>query len=356
VTSEACPCDRQNIKRILVRAVNWLGDAVLTTPAIDAIRASFPSARITLLATPLVAELFSPHDSVDEVMIYEKNGRHAGLMGRLRLAGELRARGFDLAILLQNALDAAVIARMAGIPLRIGYRTDGRGLLLSRGSPLTGESKRLHHVEYYLKMLSHFGIPSASKALSLTVTEEEEREAADILHRAGIEADDFLLGINPGATYGSAKRWYPERFAAVADELCNRWGGKAIITGGRGERDIAGEIAATAKSKCLDLAGGTSVRQLMALIKRCDFFITNDSGPMHIAAALNVPLVAVFGPTDHTTTSPYSDRAVVVRRDVECAPCLLRECPTDHRCMKGVTVEDVVAAASKLREATILIR
>jgi heptosyltransferase-2 len=356
VTSEACPFDRQNIKRILVRAVNWLGDAVMTTPAIEAIRASFPAARITLLATPLVAELFSPHDSVDEVMIYEKNGRHAGLMGRLRLAGELRARGFDLAILLQNAFDAALIAWLARIPVRIGYRTDGRGFLLSRGSPLTGESKRLHHVEYYLKMLSHFGIASASKALSLTVTEEEEREAAALLHGTGIEADDFLIGVNPGATYGSAKRWYPDRFAAVANELCNRWDGKLVIIGGHSEQSIADEIAAAAEVKCLNLAGRTSVRQLMALIKRCDFFITNDSGPMHIAAVFGVPLVAVFGPTDHTTTSPFSEKAIVVSRNVECAPCLLRKCPTDHRCMKSVTFEDVIAAASELREATVLHR
>jgi heptosyltransferase II len=352
VTCEECPFDRQNIKRILVRAVNWLGDAVLTTPALDAIRSTFPAARITLLATPLVAELFSPNERIDEVLIYYKKGCHAGLGGRLRLAGELRARRFDLAILLQNAFDAALITWLARIPVRIGYRTDGRGFLLSHGSSLSGETKKLHHVEYYLRMLAHFGIVPGSKTLSLTVTAEEEREAAALLHGAGIEADDFLLGLNPGATYGSAKRWYPEKFAAVADELRERWGGKAIITGGPDERGIADEISAATKVKCLNLAGRTSVRQLMALIKRCDFFITNDSGPMHIAAAFNVPLVAIFGPTDHTTTSPFSEKAKVVSRDVECAPCLLRKCPTDHRCMKGVTVDDVVAAASKHRETT----
>jgi heptosyltransferase II len=352
VTSKACPFDRRNIKRILVRAVNWLGDAVMTTPALDAIRASFPAARITLLATPLVAELFSPHDRIDEVLIYYKKGCHAGLGGRLRLAGELRARRFDLAILLQNAFDAALIAWLAGIPVRIGYRTDGRRLLLSHGAPLSGETEKLHHVEYYLRMLAQFGVVPGSKALSLTVTAEEEREAAAILLRAGIKEDDFLLGLNPGATYGSAKRWHPERFAAVADKLCQRWGGRAIITGGPDERGIADEIAASARVECLNLAGQTSVRQLMAIIRRCDFFITNDSGPMHIAAAFEVPLVAVFGPTDHTTTSPFSEKAVVVSRNVECAPCLLRRCPTDHRCMEGVTVEDVVAAALKLREKT----
>jgi heptosyltransferase II len=201
-------------------------------------------------------------------------------------------------------------------------------------------------------MLAQFGVIPGSKTLSLTVTAEEEREATELLHGVGVKADDFLLGLNPGATYGSAKRWHPERFAAVAEELCQRWGGKAIITGGPDERGIADEIAASAKVECLNLAGRTSVRQLMAIIKRCDFFITNDSGPMHIAAAFEVPLVAIFGPTDHTTTSPFSEKAVVVSRNVECAPCLLRRCPTDRRCMEGVTVEDVVVAALKLREST----
>jgi lipopolysaccharide heptosyltransferase II len=349
VRTEGYPFDRNRIKRILIRAVNWLGDAVMTTPAIVAVRSSFPDARITLLANPLVAELFTPHDAIDEVMVYDKKGRHSGIGGRLRLAGELRAGRFDLAILLQNAFDAAFITRLAGIPLRMGYRTDGRGLLLSHGCPVKRENKRLHHVEYYLHMLAHFGITADTHSLSLTVAEEEERKAAQMLLDAGIGRDVFLLGINPGATYGSAKRWYPERFAAVADELCRQWGAKAVITGSTGEKGIAGGIAVAMKSPCLNMAGETSVRDLMALIKRCDFFVTNDSGPMHIAAALGVPLVAVFGPTDHSTTSPFSDRAVVIRQETDCAPCLLRECPTDHRCMNEITAESVLEEAVRLR-------
>lgn len=341
--------DKTGINRILIRAVNWLGDAVMTTPAIGAIRTSFPDAHITLLATPLVAELFSPHEWIDEVMIYDKKVRHAGPAGRLGIARELCAKHFDLAILLQNAFDAALITWLARIPVRMGYRTDGRGFLLTHGCPLSGETKRLHHVEYYLRMLGNFGITAGSGSLSLMVTVEEEREAARVLLEAGIDSSDCLIGINPGATYGAAKRWYPERFAAVADELCRKWGAKAVITGGPTERQIASEIVSAMEAKVLNLAGSTAVRELMALIKRCDFFITNDSGPMHIAAAFGVPLVAIFGPTDHTTTSPFSDRAVVVRQEEKCAPCMKRECPTDHHCMTAVTAEDVLAAAESLR-------
>lgn len=341
--------DQQGIERVLIRAVNWLGDAVMTTPAIGAIRASFHSAHITLLATPLVAELFSPHDWIDEVMIYDKNGRHSGLAGRLKIARELRTKSFDMAILLQNAFDAALIAWLARIPIRMGYRTDCRGFLLTHGCPLSGETKWLHHVEYYLKMLENFAITVPKKRLFLVVTDEEERAMTLTLRDAGIAAGDFLIGINPGATYGAAKRWYPERFAAVADELRRQWGGKVVIVGSPAEKEIADEIAASMEGACLNLAGQTSVRELMALTKRCNFFITNDSGTMHIAAAFGVPMIAIFGPTDQTTTSPFSDQAVVVRQDVECAPCLLRECPTDHLCMVTVTVKEVVEKATKLR-------
>jgi len=348
VTSETL--ERAKINNILIRAVNWLGDAVMTIPAIGAVRASFPGARITLLANPLVAELFTPHDWIDEVLVYHRKGSHAGLRGKLAIAEELKKRRFDLAILLQNAFDAALLAWLARIPRRMGYQTDCRGLLLTHSSRVIAETRRLHQVEYYLAMLKAQGITTNDRRLLLTVTPEEERDVAEMLKVEGVGGGDFLLGVNPGATFGSAKRWYPERFAQVAVELSRRWGARVVITGGANEADIAGEIEAAMGGECLNMAGRTSVRSLMALIRRCNFFITNDSGPMHIAAAFNVPLVAIFGPTNHVTTSPYCTRAVVVRKEAECAPCMKRECPTDHRCMTAVTAQDVVAAALGLQE------
>jgi heptosyltransferase-2 len=199
-------------------------------------------------------------------------------------------------------------------------------------------------------MLAEWGIAPSGKGLHLTVTPEEQSALAATLEQNGIGCGDFLLGINPGATYGSAKRWYPERFAKVADDLARLWGAQVVITGGPGEAGIAGEIESVMAGRCLNMAGRTSVRELTALIKRCNFFVTNDSGPMHIAAAFNVPLVAIFGSTDNTTTSPYSERSVVVRSDAACAPCLERECPTDHRCMTAVTADQVVQAAQLLKK------
>ncbi|HEX9078194.1 MAG TPA: lipopolysaccharide heptosyltransferase II [Desulfuromonadaceae bacterium] len=333
--------------RILIRSVNWIGDAVMTTPAIGAVRERFPHAEITLLANPLVAELFSPHDWVDRVIAFDRAGRHRGIKGRLRLAAEIRRQRFDLAVILPNSFDSALVPWLAGIPYRLGKQSDGRGRLLTHRYAVPEVPGR-HEVRYYLDLLAHFGISGRAATPHLVTTPDEGHRAAALLAARGIGADSFVLGINPGATFGSAKRWYPERFARVAQRLAAEWQARVVIFGGPGETAIAAEIERNLAGACLNLAGTTSVRDLMALIRRCDFFVTNDSGPMHIAAAFGVPLVAIFGSTDHTGTAPCGDRAVVVRKEIACAPCKLRECPSDHRCMAAVTADDVADAALAL--------
>ena len=339
----------KNSRNILIRATNWLGDAVMITPAIARIRESFPKARITLLANPLVGQLFQGSPWVDRVMVFDRKRTHAGVMGRWRLAREVRREAFDAAIIFPNSFDAAFVPWLAGIPVRVGKVSDGRGLLLTGRYRPQEQVPPCHEVEYYLDLVRHFGITGQATAPRLFTTPEEDRAAAEFLAGHGIGADDILLGINPGAAYGSAKRWYPARFAQVAQELAQAWGARVVIFGGPDETEIAADIeAGLGPEQCLNVAGRTSVRQLLALIKRCNFFVTNDSGPMHMAAALGVPLVAIFGSTDHSTTSPYTEQALIVRKDVACAPCKLRECPTDHRCMTAVTAEDVVSAAQSL--------
>src|SRR5512134_976859 len=334
---------------LLVRAVNWLGDAVLTTPALGAVRAAFPGSRIVLAAKPLVAELFRHHPDVDEILIYDKQGRHAGAAGMLRMAWELRRRNFDGAILFQNAFDAGLLVFLAGIPDRAGYATDGRRVLLSRAVPVTEDVVRLHHAEYYLHLVSELGVPRpANPAMRLKVTEEEKGAMAQWLAALGIPKGGRILGINAGATYGSAKRWFPERFAAVADALSEEWDASIVLTGSPSERPLASEIEAAMRHKAVNLAGRTTVRELMALIESCCFLVTNDSGPMHIAAALGVPLAAIFGPTDWRATSPWTSKARVVRADVDCSPCLRRECDRGHECMLAVTTEMVTGAARSL--------
>jgi heptosyltransferase-2 len=277
-------------RRILIRGTNWLGDAVMTTPALGRVRDCFPKARITLLANPLVAELFVSHPWLDEVMIYDRKGVHQGSRGRLKIAAELRAFSFDLAILLPNSLDSAIITWLARIPRRLGYATDGRGLLLTDKVPLSARMLTGHQSGYYLAMLDYCGITGGQGHQLLTTTIAEDERVNELLEVEGIHANSTVIGINPGAAYGSAKRWYPDRFAVVADNLAVRWGARVVITGGADEMKIAEDIAGKMTTPCLNLAGKTGVRELMAVIKRCNFFVTNDSGPMHIAAAFGVPL------------------------------------------------------------------
>jgi heptosyltransferase-2 len=337
---------------LLIRATNWLGDAVMTTPALAGVREGFPDARIVLLARPLVAEMFRRHPDVDEVMVYERPGRHDGVSGRLRLAGELRRRRFDGALLLQNAFDAALLAFLGRIPERAGYPTDGRRMLLTLPVPLPPGILERHEVEYYLCLLDGLGIPRPEPvSLKLVVAEEERAAMADRLASLGIERGAPILAVNPGATYGSAKRWYPDRFAGVADVLSAEWGAKVVIVGSGAEAPLAGEIEAAARTPPVNLAGKTTVRELMALLSLSTLLVTNDSGPMHIAAALGVPLVAIFGPTDRRRTSPWSERAKVVQVEIDCSPCRRRVCDRGHECMLGVTPDMVITAARELLPA-----
>lgn len=342
----------KDARRVLIRAVNWVGDAVMTTPAIGAVREYFPQAEIMLLANPLVSQLFSPHPWVDRVITFDRNGEHKGIAGRIRLASQLRKQAFDAVIILPNSFDSALVPWLAGIPIRLGKGSDGRGILLTETYRPEARLFICHEVEYYLGLVRHFGVTGQASVPFLSTTAVEDQDAAALLAGNGIQSGDFVLGINPGASFGSAKRWYPDRFAAVAEQLSRQKNARVVIFGGPGETDIAAEIEQQLSGACLNLAGKTTVRGLMALIRKCNLFITNDSGPMHIAAAFGVPLVAIFGSTDHATTSPYTDKAVIVRKEVECAPCKLRECPTDHRCMTAVTADDVVMAALELLEKT----
>jgi heptosyltransferase II len=333
--------------RILIRGTNWIGDAVMSEPALSAIRQAFPKADITLLVKPAIAELFQQHPAIDHLLIYEHRGRHARLSGKWALGSELRRGRFDVAILLQNAFEAALLSCLAGIPRRYGYGTDGRAFLLSDAITVPHRTALAHQTQYYLDLLRPLGITPSPAAPRLFVSDSEDERMRQRLTEAGIQATERLIGINPGSTYGSAKRWLPERFAHAADRVVEQFGGRVAIVGAAGEEALGEAIAEKMHSKPVLLSGRTSIRELMSIIKRCRLFITNDTGPMHIAAAFDVPVVAIFGPTDFRTTSPFGEAHQIVRQPVECSPCLLRECPIDHRCMTGVTVEHVYEAAAK---------
>jgi len=335
------------VKRILVRGTNWIGDAVLTTPALAALRAGFPQARIALLAKPAIAELLQCHPAIDDVVLCRDPGPHAGFGGKLSLALQLNRGRYDLAILLQNAFEAAAVTALAGIPNRYGYATDGRSFLLTHRVPLTPKIRRKHQVEYYLELLRPLGIPVEPTVPTLRTTPGEDAAAEEHLRAFGVKPDQVVIGLNPGSVYGSAKRWIPERFAQVADRLAAEHEAYVLIFGGKGEEELGTAIAGMMTAPTIVFSGRTTVRQLMSLVKRCRLFLTNDTGPMHVAAAFGVPLVAIFGPTNPVTTAPYGLGHELVRHPVECSPCLLRECPIDHRCMQWIGVDTVYTAAAK---------
>jgi heptosyltransferase-2 len=341
------------VRRLLVRGPNWIGDAVMCEPALRGLKRLFPAATLSLLVKPAVAELFRHHPAVDHVLVYEDRGRHRGLSGKWALAAQLRRTGFELAVLFQNAFEAALLAYVGGIPRRFGYATDGRSLLLSEPVAVPDRRAAVHQVQYYWRLLKPLGLTGDPDSPRLFLSPDEVSQMTARLARSGIAESDTVIGINPGSTYGGAKRWLPDRFAEVADRLAKRLqetGGcrvAVVILGAKGEEQLGRDIAAQLSVPSAVLSGTTTIRELMAAVRRCRLLVTNDTGPMHIASAVDVPVVAIFGPTDWRTTSPYGMEHALVRQPVDCAPCLLRECPIDHRCMTGVSADMVYDAAIK---------
>ena len=326
--------------KILIRATNWVGDAIMALPALRAVRSRFPEAEISILARPYVAAIYKEQQVCDNMMLVE-DARD--------ILSELRAQKFDTALLLQNAFQAAWFVWRAGIPERIGYARDGRSLLLTKAlpAPKPGEIP-MHEQYYYLELLRRAGwldsLPNES-FIKLHVPEENHRRAAEFLLSQGVKSDGLRIAIGAGASYGSAKCWPPDRFAELANRLQAKAQADVILFGTPAEASVASAIAAGMNHPPTDLTGKTSIHDLPALLSQCHLFIGNDSGAMHVAAAVGLPVVAVFGPTDPFGTAPVTPRCTVVQEKPYCSPCFLRRCPTDHRCMTRVTPEAVETAA-----------
>jgi len=337
--------------RVVVRAPNWLGDIVMALPAIAAVRAAHPGAHLAVAAPAAFADVCAAIPGVDGVVPLRGSGIRA-IGGH---AEALKAGAFDLAILLTNSFATALAASRAGIAERWGYRRDLRGRLLTRAVPTQpGKGGAAmpagpHHSAYYLRLVAALGMPPVDAAVALRVPAEGDARAAALLTEAGLPADAILVGFAPGAAYGSAKRWPPERVAgAIAGAA--RLGARAVLVGAAADREIARAIQSAldpaARASVVDVVGRTDVATLMAMLARCAVVVANDSGAMHVAAAVGRPVVAIFGPTDERATAPMGPHTLV-RRDVFCRPCLLRACPIDHRCLRRIDAADVVEAVAK---------
>jgi len=335
--------------KILIRATNWVGDAIIALPALRAVRERFAGAEISIVARPYVADIYRDQGICDQLIPYDLLGGHAGISGRERLAAELRAHYFDIALLLQNAFDAAWLAWRAKIPQRIGYARDGRSLFLTKAVPVPkpGEIPK-HERYYYLELVRRAGwleaLPEVS-SIKLRVSEDERRKAEQAFANFGVRKNTLRIAIGAGASYGSAKCWQPQGFAELANRLLVQSDADIILFGTPAESAVSNAISAGMRHPPIDLTGKTTIANLPALLKQCHLFIGNDSGAMHVAAAVGLPVVAIFGPTDPCGTAPVTPLCTIVQEKPYCSPCFLRRCPTDHRCMTAVTPDMVETAA-----------
>jgi heptosyltransferase-2 len=339
--------------KLMVRVTNWVGDAVMSLPAVGALRRQRPRDEIVLVARPWVADLYGALGANigigDGVMIQDPK------KGRGTLAAELRAARFDAALLLPNSFDAAWTAWRAGIPERWGYARDARSPLLTRAVPVprAGEIPE-HQAYYYLELLRRLDILTTLPVVEdfrLPVDQVARRTARERLAGRGVSQTGPIVGLNPGAAFGTAKRWMPDRYIALGRRLRDERGAAIVLFGSAAERDLAAMIASRIGERTISTAGETTLGGFLELAAGCDLFVTNDTGTMHVAAAAGVPVLAVFGSTDERATAPLGPRVRLLKHAVSCSPCLLRYCPVDHRCMRVISVDEVFEASCQILDA-----
>lgn len=343
------PQDHTAASRIVVRVPNWLGDAVLALPAIGAIRRHFKDAHLAIAAPSGFADIFREQIAgrPDEVI---------GLGSKpAQIRQALVAAQFDLGILFPNSFRSAWLFKQAGMRERWGYARRFRGPLLTRRSVRQPSSGVLHQADFYRNLVRGFGIPVDEDAPRINLTDRTRQRGVDLLQRFKIDPAQRLIVLAPGAAYGQAKQWPPARVAEVAARLIRDRDATCVMVGAGHDRDAARAVESAMadglaiRSRLIDLTGQTSLPELMGVIARADGVVANDSGAMHLGAALGRPVVAIFGPTDERATRPVgpTGQTDVLTANVFCRPCHLRDCPIDHRCMKRVTADMVFAAVSR---------
>ncbi len=336
-------------RRILVRIPTWVGDAVMATPVLRALRAAHPEAEIVAEARPVLQDLLRGLTSFDRFLADSR----AGLGGLIERTRRLRQADFDWAVLLPDSPRAALGPALAGIPRRAGYARDPlRRLLLTDALPVprrNGKRVPVPMTERYLRITRALGVPDQGQALELAVDDGARERVARLLSRSGIAADQPIAVVTPGANFGSSKLWPTGHFAAACDGLHRRLGLRAVLSPGPGELRIANAIAEASREDTVALVDPSpGLEELKALVERSRLVLTNDTGPRHIAVALSRPVVVVMGPTDPAITHQHMERQRVLREPVECSPCQLKTCPIDHRCMTRLQPTRAIAAAEEL--------
>lgn len=340
------PVNPAKIQRVVVRGTNWVGDAVITVPALRSLRELLPEAHITLATRSFAKGIFAGADFIDELLVCE-----GSLLAQAR---EWHRRRCDLALLFQNAFAPALIAKLAGVPLRIGYATQGRGWLLTRAVEPPDWRASRHECFYYLNLVSELArlfdrepsnILEQAPVFDLAVSRERKEQAAATLQGEGIRSDRPLIALCPGSINSRAKRWPVERYAALGDRFVDELQAEVILIGSAAELEVSLAVQTRMTHLPKVLTGKTDLAQVVAVLSLVDLLVTNDTGPAHVASALNRPTLVIFGPTNPLTTRPYSTAAEILRQPPDCAPCMLRDCPIDHRCMTAISPDQVFERA-----------
>lgn len=333
--------------KLLVRGTNWIGDAVMSVPAIRQLRYAFPGAEITLATHDWAEGLFRDAEFIDEMIVIENQG-HSPLAIRSQ-ARQIGRGNFDAAVLFTNSFATALVARLAGVPRRIGYSGESRGFLLTDALPKPEWKNDRHEVHYYLQLAEHAAkllggtIGNSEPDISIAVSESRRTAAKRILSGHDIDVAKPVIALGAGSQNSRAKRWMPESFAAVADKLSSASGASIVLLGSEADAGVSKRVVASMKGPGTDLTGETSLSEAVALLAEADILIANDMGLGHVAAAVGTPVISIFGPTNPLTTAPWG--GTVVREEVECSPCMLRDCPIDHRCMTRITPDRVISEA-----------
>lgn len=334
--------------KIVVRGANWIGDAVMTIPALRRLRKIYPDAAISLHTRAWAEGVFRDADFIDEIITIEGRGSVRSIIDQSRA---LRERNFDLAIVFPNSFESALVTRLARIPTRAGYSTEQRGFLLTNRLEVPAWKNESHESQYYLHLVDSLGAEGEPDERSeLQVSSERRSEARNKLVDEGVRSGRKLIGIGAGSTNSVAKRWPAQSFSQLADLLAIEQDADVVFLGNENEADVSRAIIGCSREKHVDLTGRTDLAMATAILKELDLFVSNDMGLAHIAAAVGTPTIVIFGPTNENTTRPLGQHVEIIREPVECSPCMLRECPIDHRCMTRISPERVFETASKMLE------
>jgi heptosyltransferase II len=342
--------ERFEPQNIIVRMPNWIGDLVMATPILSDIRKTYPKARITAMCRSPICELLKENPEIDELFCFSKVSGFGRRSEKRNIIEKLRQGHYDLGILLTHSFSSAWWFWMGRVRYRLGYESSARTWLLTHSQSFPAKIQNQHLVVTYKMLLSPLGIPVSETAPILYLSDKEKEDARTLLRQRGVPDDATIVGINPGATYGSAKCWLPERFREVTLRLLNDPDLYIVYFGDQATAALCREICRDLPSRVINLAGFTALRELASLISLCDLLLTNDSGPMHVADALGTTMVALFGSTSEIVTGPYH-QGCVIHKHVECSPCYQRVCPIDFRCMKRIETDEVYYAVKKALDA-----